>query len=144
MSIDFKIGMAGPSKAGKTSLMTAIYKEVSSRLHSNENTLGIDYSPEDSATKNAINRAVSEFVTCCAASDDVFAVPRLSGTETVSNYKFAFTIPAPNGEQKQRLSIDIMDYPGGLLETASFKEKVQPHLDKSIALLVPIPADILM
>lgn len=138
--IDFKIGMVGPSKAGKTSLMTAIYKDVSSRLQGNSH--GIDYFPEDSATKIAIDRAVAEFAACCAASDDVFAVPKLAGTETVSNYKFAFTIPVQEG--LQQLKINIMDYPGGMLDTTMFAEKVQPHLIGSSALLVPIPADILM
>ena len=139
MSLDFKIGMTAPSKAGKTSLMTAIFYEMKTRLAGNPQ--GIQYWADSKATQNAISRAIAEFQTC-TVSDEIFAVPQLAGTETVSNYKFAFTIPADSGIQ--RLNIDIMDYPGGLLGTPDFAEKVMPHLTSSPVLLIPIPADILM
>ncbi len=139
MQLEFKIGMIAPSKAGKTSLMTAIFHEMKKKLSGN--TQGIQYWADSKATQNAISRAIAEFTTC-TASDDVFEVPCLAGTETANNYKFAFTVPVAAGTQ--RLNIDIMDYPGGLLGTPEFEEKVRPHLNASSVLLVPIPADILM
>ncbi len=139
MQLDFKIGMIAPSKAGKTSLMTAIFHEMKKKLSGNAQ--GIQYWADSKATQNAISRAIAEF-TMCTASDDVFEVPRLAGTESASNYKFAFTVPVEAGTQ--RLNIDIMDYPGGLLGTPEFEDTVRPHLDASSVLLVPIPADVLM
>ena len=78
----------------------------------------------------------------CTASDDVFAVPEMGGTENTYNYKFAFTVPVEAGTQ--RLNIDILDYPGGNLGTSKFVDEVMPHLNASSVLLIPIPADILM
>ncbi len=142
--MNFKIGMVAPSKAGKTSVMTSIFYDMRNRLAENrlaENTLDIQYWADGKATQNAITRAIAEFKTC-TSSDDIFDVPRLQGNVSVNNYKFAFTVPVEAGVQ--RLNIDIMDYPGGLLGTPEFAERIQPHLRESSALIVPIPSDLLM
>lgn len=138
--LSFKIGMVGPSKAGKTSLMTAILHETKNRLSGNPRS--IQYSSKTPATKNAIDRAIAEFKVC-TASGDIFAVPQLAGTESISNYEFAFTIPVDLGPS-QRLDINIMDYPGGLFGSTDFDEHVRPFFNESEVLLVPIPADLLM
>ena len=52
-----KIGMTAPSKAGKTSLMTAIFYEMKTRLAGNPQ--GIQYWADSKATQNAISRAIA-------------------------------------------------------------------------------------
>jgi len=139
MSLDFKIGMVAPSRAGKTTLMTAVFHEMQKKLSGNARN--IQYWADGKATQNAISRALAEFSTCTAA-DDIFEVPQIKSTEDTSNYRFAITVPTEAGTQ--RINIDIMDYPGGLLGTADFADKVERHLVASSALLVPIPSDVLM
>lgn len=130
--------MIAPTKAGKTSLLSAIFQEIKDRLAGNQ--AGIQYNAADQATKNAVDRALAEFNTCVAA--DVFGVPNLAGSQDVFKYEFAFSIPTEAGPQ--RININVMDYPGGLLGTPEFEDKVGLYLTESSVLLVPIPADILM
>ena len=59
MQLDFKIGMIAPAKAGKTSLMTAIFHEMKTKLSGNAQ--GIQYWADSKATQNAISRALAEF-----------------------------------------------------------------------------------
>jgi len=139
MNLDFKIGMIAPSRAGKTTLMTAVFHEMKNKLSGNPR--GIQYWADGKATQNAISRALAEFSTC-TATDDIFEVPQIKSTESTSDYRFAITVPTEAGTQ--RINIDIMDYPGGLLGTPDFSERVGGHLNESAALVVPIPSDILM
>ena len=137
--MDIKIGMIAPSKAGKTSLMTAIFEDMRARLSGNAD--GVLYWADSRATQNAITRAIAEFKACVAGEGE-FIVPQLRGTNDVNEYKFSMSIP--NGEDVERLSIDIMDYPGGLIGHSGFADSVQKHIDESCALLVPISTDMLM
>ena len=139
MNLDFKIGMIAPTRAGKTTLMMAIFHEMQKKLSGNPR--GIQYWADGTATKNAISRALAEFSTC-TATDDIFEVPQIKSTESTSDYRFAITVPTEAGTQ--RINVNIMDYPGGFLGTPEFSERVGPHLDESAALVVPIPSDILM
>ncbi len=138
MSSVLKIGMVAPSKAGKTSLMTAIFHDMASKLAGNPR--GIQYWAANPATKARIQRALAEFKTV-TSSDDIFEVPRMKGTQDSGHYQFAISVPAEKGTQ--RIGLDILDYPGGYLGTPEF-QNILPHLDESVALLVPVSADILM
>lgn len=137
--MDIKIGMIAPSKAGKTSLMTAVFEDMRARLSGNGD--GVLYWADTRATQNAITRAIAEFKAWMAGDGD-FIVPQLRGTNDVNEYRFSMSIP--NGEDVERLAIDIMDYPGGLIGHSGFTDTVQKHIDESCALLVPIPTDMLM
>lgn len=138
MEVNFNIGMIAPSRAGKTTLMTAIFHEVRDRLCGNKDQIA--YSAEDSATKESITNAVSEFSTCIE-SGDVFDVPKLLNTEEISTYRFNITIPTAAGTEL--VNIKFMDYPGSWIGTTKFETNVAPFVAECSALLVPVPADIL-
>lgn len=141
--MEIKIGMVAPSRAGKTSILSAILMEVKERLSGN--VQGIQFSAADEATNTAMKRAISNFKACTAgAGADVFEVPQIQGSQSIANYKFAFTIPVPSGSGSETLSVDIMDYPGGYLGTSRYDELVVPFLNECCALVVPIPSDLLM
>ena len=91
MSSVLKIGMVAPSKAGKTSLMTAIFHDMAEKLAGNPR--GIQYWAANPATKARIQRALAEFKTV-TSSDDIFEVPRMKGTQDSGHYQFAISVPA--------------------------------------------------
>ena len=139
--MDIKIGMVAPTKAGKTSILSAILSEVKERLSGN--TQNIQYCPADEATSNAIKRALSTFAACTAGGDGkVFETPQMQGSQSILNYKFEFSIPVETAIEK--IAIEILDYPGGLLGQSDYNAKVLPFLNECCALIVPIPADLLM
>ena len=135
MNNHFKIGMVAPSGSGKTSLLTSISLEMSDKLEGN--MANIHFDPEDDATKRSIERAINQFK-ACTAGGNLFEVPCLGGTAAPSHYKFTMHIP-----EKVKVGFDILDYPGGKLGTADFNGEINTHINDSIALLVPISADIL-
>ena len=146
MSIEFKIGMIAPRGAGKSSLLLAIYDEVSQRVaHGN---LKFRTSNED--TNKAMNRVQSQFRASIdsATKDDMFVVPQLASSEGKDIYDFTLIIPSQNndsGESNvQKVRFSIMDYPGNLLGQDVFETEIAPFLNESITLLVPISADLAM
>lgn len=145
MSIN--IGLVGPSGSGKTSLLTAIFLETRDQLERSKNAMGIWCS--DDPTKNALERAKAEFQACVCSPDGIFEVPQMAGSDKITNYRFSFILsadPSTSGEETspQKVKIDIMDYPGGYVGKEAFAEQVMPHLIKSVALLVPVSADMLV
>ena len=125
--------MVAPSRAGKTSLMAAMFYEMRQRLTGNAQ--GIEYYADGHDTREAINKSLSVFQACVDSRNDIFAVPNMTNTQDFSNFKLVVGIPV-SGEISQ-IKIDIMDYPGGLLGDIKFAQTVMPHLRDSHALLVP-------
>ncbi len=148
--IEFKIGMIGPNGSGKTSLLLAIFDEVSKRVQNN----GFKFLPTDEGTNQAMNRCKSTFRSSIDVAnnskDGMFVVPDLATTETTTDYDFTLIIPTKkdgddDGESDGKsVQFSIKDYPGGLLGTTDFEEKITPFLNQSVTLLVPISADIAM
>ena len=135
--IQFKIGMVAPSGSGKTSLISSVCSEVQDRLASEPS---LEFWPEGTATQRAMQRANAEFNTAINNPNNLFQVPKLQPTSSISEYQFAVTLPTT----KQTIGFSVLDYPGHLLGTSEFSSKVTPHLLESAALFVPISADILM
>ncbi len=138
--MEIKIGMVAPSKAGKTSLLATVFSEMQLKLAGNQ--LGIQYWAENDRTRNAITRVMAEY-RAITSSDDIFATPQMSGNVETSDYRFSYTIPVRSGAP-QRLNVFFKDFPGGLVGMAEFANEVGPFIRESDALLVPIPADLLM
>lgn len=138
--MEIKIGMVAPSKAGKTSLLATTFSEMQLKLSGN--TKGIQYWASDPRTQNAICRVMAEY-RAITSSDDIFATPQMSGNVETSDYRFSYTIPVSAGAP-QRLNVWFKDFPGGLVGMAEFEEEVGPFIRESTALLVPIPADLMM
>ena len=138
--MEIKIGLLAPSKAGKTTLLATTYAEMQNKLSGNQQ--GIKYWPSDSSTQNAIGRVMAEYQ-AITSTDDIFAIPRMSGSVETYDYKFNYTIPVDGGKSKE-LSVWFKDFPGGLVGLSKFEEEVGPFISESSALIVPVPADILM
>lgn len=138
--MEFKIGLVAPSKAGKTTLLATTFSEMSRLLSGNQQ--GIQYWAADPRTQNAIARVLAEYRAVTSA-DDIFAVPQMAGSAEVYDYKFSYTIPVAAGAP-QRLNVWFKDFPGGLVGMSEFEEQVGPFVRESSALVVPVPADILM
>lgn len=141
--LSINIGMVGPSGSGKTSLLTAIYHETQERIRDSKS--GIQFWPANEKTKKAMNRALAAFRTCVSSPDGLFDVPEMKPSQEETNFWFDFMVPCPElNNELQKVTIDIMDYPGGYVGSSEFRTKVFPHLEKSVALLVPVSTDMLM
>ena len=139
--ISFKIGMVAPTGVGKTSLLTAICDEVQQRVAEQP----LEFWPKGERTQAAMSRARAEFHSAMNTSDNLFTVPKLKPTSDITEFEYAVSmLPSKDESGTLKIAFDILDYPGSLLGTDEFAEKVTPHLRDSVALLVPISADILM
>ena len=138
MDLNFKFSMMAPSRAGKTSIMTAIFSEMKENLAGNKE--GIQFWAADEDTKRAIQTCMANFDAAVNASDGI--IKNILGNQERS-ISYKFTVSVPCGEERKKCRIDIVDYPGGWLGMEDFAQ-LCPHLDESQAMLVPIPADILL
>lgn len=139
--ISFKIGMVAPTGVGKTSLLTAICDEVQQRVAEQS----LEFWPKGQRTQEAMSRARAEFHSAMNTSDNLFTVPKLQPTSDITEFEYTVSVlPTRDGSDTLKISFDILDYPGSMLGKVEFAEKVTPHLRDSVALLVPISADILM
>ena len=148
MSIEFKIGMIGPRGAGKSSLLLAIYDEVSQRVVHND----LKFRTTNEETNRTMNRVQSQFRSSIDSAkhsgDDSFVVPQLAGSEQCDTYDFTLMIPSQSYDYAesvgQNVQFSVLDYPGNLLGTPDFEAKIAPFLNQCVTLLVPISADIAM
>lgn len=138
MDLNFKFSMMAPSRAGKTSIMTAIFSEMKESLSGNEE--GIQFWAADKDTKNAIQTCKSNFDATVNSSNGI--IKNILGNQDRS-ISYKFTVSVPSGEERKKCRIDIVDYPGGWLGMEDFAQ-LCPHLNESQALLVPVPTDILL
>lgn len=145
--INFKIGMVAPTGAGKTSLLTAICEEVQERLVDNKQGR-LNFDPIDGLTKEVMDRSRAAFDTHINNPDNLFTVVQLPPTSDPQEFNYKVTIPpSESGDETLAIEFSIKDYPGRMLSEKGereFEEEIAPHLQESVALLVPVSADILM
>ena len=134
--LEFKIGMIAPSRAGKTTLLNAIYHETSNMLIGK----GISMKPSDKPTQTTINEVLTTIENNLASN--VWEAPTVGGTGEVHWYKFAITIGTGSSMQKARVS--ILDYPGGYLGMEDFDAEIAAYLNQCSVMLVPVSSDYLM
>ncbi len=133
MRID--VSMIGPSGAGKTSMLTAIFMDAKRKLIGHSSRININ--PDGNITVANIKNAISKFEQTISLESNT--VTTIAGSGTKIEYKFRFSIPnAP-----QPVDVKILDYPGGWLGTEKYAE-VENHIYGSSAMLIPIPADVLL
>lgn len=135
-----KVGMVAPTKAGKTTLLAATSEAIKEKLVGN--AYRITANAADEVTRDAMRRAIVEYKTCMSG-EDVFSTPQLRGTTETTDYKYTVTIPVEGGAP-QHLNFWWKDFPGGLVGMAEFDNEVGPFINESVALVVPLPSDILM
>jgi len=148
-TFDYKIAMIGPTRVGKTSLITAILQESQSLL-SGTNIL---MEPGDDKTQKRINRYKEQLKASLMAGE--FNPGSVEGSAEIVNYfldmrvirrqKLKQSLP---GKTKVRLG--ILDYPGGLMNLDDFSgrreswEICKEWMHDSEILIIPIDASMLM
>ena len=140
----FRCSLVGPSRVGKTSLITAILDDAERAMAG----LPASIIPADGPTRGRVQRTRANMDGAIAAGE--FDSERLS--QTTEPQIFNICLDADPGRSDARYNFSILDYPGewlGSPETVGIAhqpvwEKCQQFMAESTVLLVPIDAAILM
>jgi hypothetical protein len=135
-----RVTMMGPSRIGKTTLLTAVLENARGLLAGSPVTI----EPADLETEERLRRNESELSADLHAGE--FRAGSLRGTQDVSVYKMLIS-PGVAGEG---LAMEFMDFPGGLLIPSVREQRredwaeVEGFTKVSTVLLVPVDAVVLM
>ncbi|MCT9141017.1 hypothetical protein [Streptomyces violarus] len=143
MTPSFKVSMVGPSRAGKTTLLTAILAETQAMLAGSGITLVMDEETEIRVRRNqkSLRRAIEA---------REFDAGSLGGTQSMALYNVGLQAL---GNGTGGIPFSILDYPGGWLDPSvrarfvEAKEKwpeCETHIAESLMLLVPVESAVLM
>lgn len=135
----FKIALSGPSRVGKTSLVTTFLAQAQSLLAETP----VSITPEDGPTEKRLNDNRDD-LKACLFSPGEFNVASLGGTQNKTIYKLVMKVG------KSRIRFDLLDFPGGWLnpeersQVKSDWEFCEDWMAKSAVLLIPIEATLVM
>ncbi|WP_033824578.1 hypothetical protein [Kitasatospora sp. MBT63] len=143
MTLSFKASMVGPSRVGKTTLITAILAETETMLAGSGISLAMGEETELRVRRNRRNlrRAVE---------GREFEASSLGGTQSMALYDVSLQAV---GDSSVQIPFSILDYPGGWLDpdtrpqSTAAKESwaaCEAHITESLMLLVPVEAAVLM
>lgn len=138
-SLDFRIGIIGPSRVGKTTLIATLLRDAQRMLEGSPTRIEAD----DGATQARIDEHDNELQG--AIRSGRFKNHALTGTEE----QFVFKLRLEPGNGAASLSFEVLDFPGGWV-TSQNQEHVmcwkecQAWIESSRVLLVPIDATLLM
>lgn len=138
--LTFKIGIIGPSRVGKTSLLTSVLEASQKLLEGKPVSMKLG----DAPTRNRIQRYREERNGFLFAGE--FNPGGLGGTQE----KFIFQLNLESGAAK--ISLEFMDYPGGWIDPLTrtdenekrWHEECVPWLEQSHVLLIPVDAAVIM
>ena len=143
----YKISMLGPTRVGKTSLISTISKMVGSNLLTGT---PISFITEDLATEKKLaihNRELRGSINAGSIGGESFNPGALAGTQ--SPFKFKFSLKSVNDENT--LNFEILDFPGGWLDSifrpdsASQQWKdCEKWIEESAVIIIPVEATVLM
>lgn len=130
------IGMVGASGSGKTSLMTAMFEDMSRQLSVHDETRGfVRISHDNAETQMAIGEARRRFADCVRSGSFI------ASRRTSECSQFVFHVTFTRDGLEKAYDFRIMDYPGGLISDPDRFAKIGlPHIRKSVVLFVPIDA----
>lgn len=131
--VDWDVVMLGPSRVGKTSLLTAL--RVAGQAHFEGTPISIE--PDDEHTKRAFNDNDNMMRGELGARK--FSPDSLPGDEDEHIYGLAVNA----GIDQHRIVLRFRDYPGAWLHD-SRSAKVKEFLQNASAVIVPIDATLLM
>lgn len=143
MNPSFKVSMVGPSRVGKTTLLTAILSDAEEMLAGSPVSVTMD-----EPTRNRVRRQKIELRRAIEAGE--FDAAALGGTEAHFFYRVALRAV---GDEDVEIPFSILDYPGKWLdsefrstrpEVAAQWPDCERHITQSVMLLVPIDAAVLM
>ncbi|MCZ7460429.1 hypothetical protein [Streptomyces sp. WMMC940] len=143
MTLSFKASMVGPSRVGKTTLLTAILAETETMLAGSGISLIMDEATEMRVRKNRkdLRRAIEA---------REFDAASLGGSQSMALYDVGLQAV---GDDSAGIPFSILDYPGGWLDPSmrarapQAKENwaaCEAHITESLMLLVPVEAAVLM
>lgn len=139
--VTFKIGLLGPTRVGKTSLVTALLAQSQILLAGS----GIAMRTVGPATEDKIAQSQAEL------EGDLLARKFQSAGLTASVEPFTFKLRLDPGVATAEINLDLLDFPGGWLtasnrpaEYAADWERCRRFITQSTILLVPVDAALLM
>ena len=137
----FRIGLVGPSRVGKTSLITALLRDSQRLLQGTP----VSLRPFGTATEKRIAQHRRELDGSLLAGE--FTPGALRGTEE----PFRFQLLLDSGVRGTGIRLELLDYPGGWLDPATRPhdrdrdwQACQRFLQQCSVLLVPVDAAVLM
>ncbi len=138
-SLDFKIGIIGPSRVGKTSLIATMLRDAQRMLEGSPTRIEAD----DSATQAKIDEHDNELQG--AIRSGRFRNQAVRGTE--DPFEFKLRLEPGNGAASVRF--EVLDFPGAwvtsqLAEHVARWKECQAWIESSRVMLVPIDATLLM
>jgi hypothetical protein len=137
VSEPFKVAVAGPSRVGKTTLVTAILADTEDMLAGTPVSV-----VAEERTAARLRAQKRELASAIAAG--VFSAAALGGTQGLSRYDV--TLQA-DGDLGIQVPFTILDYPGGWLNPVGRPAEwmqCEEHFKQSVMLLLPIDAAVLM
>lgn len=143
MTLSFKASMVGPSRVGKTTLLTAILAETETMLSGTDINLVLDEETEMRVRKNRkdLRRAVEA---------REFDSASLGGSQSMVLYDVGLQAA---GDSMPGIPFSILDYPGAWLDPVERSRRpdakenwpeCEAHITESLMLLVPVEAAVLM
>lgn len=137
----FRIGLVGPSRVGKTSLITALLRDSQRLLQGTP----VSLRPVGTATEKRIAQHRRELDGSLLAGE--FTPGALRGTEE----PFTFQLLLDSGVRGTGIRLELLDYPGGWLDPATRPhdrdadwQSCQRFLQQCSVLVVPVDAAVLM
>lgn len=139
--VTFKIGLLGPSRVGKTSLVTALLTESQDMLAGS----GVAMHPADRETEDKLvqNRQQLE--------GDILAGEFRPGSLVSTVEPFTFRLKLDPGVPSSEINIELLDFPGGWLEVRNRPDQYgadwnacRAFITQSTILLIPVDAALLM
>jgi GTPase SAR1 family protein len=136
----FKIGLLGPSRVGKTSLVTALLADVQGQLAGT----GVAMKPASRQTDDKLVRNRQEL------EGDILAGEFRPGSLRGTMEPFTFRLKLDPGVPQSEINIELLDFPGGWLEVGRPEqanddwEVVRSFITQSTILLIPVDAALLM
>jgi hypothetical protein len=139
----FRVSVVGPSRVGKTTLLTAVLSDTHDLLAGTPVTVSMD-----EPTEARVRRQQKDLRWALELGE--FDAAALGGTQEINRYHVALH---PNGDESVQIPFDLLDYPGGWLDLDERNKNPHAvaewpnylnHVRESIMLLVPIDAAVLM
>jgi len=139
--VTFKIGLLGPTRVGKTSLVTALLAQSEILLAGS----GVTMTTVDSATEAKIAQNQE------ALEGDLLAREFRSASLSSTVEPFTFNLKLDPGVPNAEIYMELLDFPGGWLdpryrppELAADWEVCKKFIKESTVLLIPVDAALLM
>lgn len=143
MTPSFRVAVVGPSRVGKTTLLTAVLSDTRKLLAGTPVTVSMD-----EPTESRVRRQEKDLRRATEMGE--FDAAALGGTQEINRYHVALH---SDGDQLIQIPFDLLDYPGAWLdvdERNKYPHAVTAwpdyldHVRQSIMLLVPIDSAVLM